>query len=98
MATEKLSPREEALLAEARREAAARRDGPPAAPDPRGPRPAPQAKAAPTQAERLAQLMADERAETQERKKKMRRYGLGISGAILALFVLWLLRAFRPRR
>lgn len=98
MATEKLSPREQALLAEARREAAAHKDARPIAPNPQETRAATQAKPAPTQAERLAQLMADERAETQERKKKMRRYGLGISGAILALFVLWLLRAFRPRR
>jgi hypothetical protein len=78
----KLSPKEQALLAEARREAAA--PG--------------QAKQPLTPAERLAQLMEEERAETLQRKKKMRRYGIGISGAILALFVLWLLRAFRPRR
>jgi len=90
----KLSPKEQALLAEARREAAARKEGLPAAASSSG------AKVKPplTPAERLAQLMEEERAETQERKKKMRRYGIGISGAILALFVLWLLRAFRPRR
>jgi hypothetical protein len=90
MENDKLSDRERALLAEARREAAARKLAPAAAAEP--------AKAAPTQAERLAQLMADERAETLQRKKRMRRYGLAISGAILALFALWLARAFRPRR
>ena len=84
----KLSSKEEALLAEARREAAARKDAPGAAPAP---------KAGPTPAERLAQLMAEERARTLERKRKMRRYGLTISGAIGALFVLWLLRAVRRR-
>jgi hypothetical protein len=42
--------------------------------------------------------MADERSASVERKKKMRRYGLTISAGILALFALWLLRAFRPRR
>ena len=90
----KLSPKEQALLAEARREAATRNEGLPAAAPP------PEAKAKPplTPAERLAQLMEEERAETLQRKKKMRRYGIGISGAILALFVLWLLRAFRRRR
>ena len=98
MAKEKLSAREEALLAEARREAAAHKDARPAAPAREGTRAAPQAKSAPTPAERLAQLMADERSATLERKKKMRRYGLTISAGILALFVLWLLRAFRPRR
>jgi hypothetical protein len=90
MEKETLSAREQALLAEARREAAARKLAPAAAVEP--------AKSPPTPAERLAQLMADERAETLQRKRKMRRYGLGISGAILALFALWLARAFRPRR
>ena len=101
MAKEKLSAREEALLAEARREAAVRRGAVPAASIPRTSAEAhfaPQANPAPTPAERLAQLMADERAETERRKKKMRRYGIVIPGAILAVFVLWLLRAFRPRR
>ena len=97
MAKEELSAREKALLAEARREAAARKASAPAAPV-QVPGQAPAAKPAPTPAERLAQLMADERAATAERKKKMRRYGLTISAGILALFVLWLLRAFRPRR
>jgi len=98
MAKEELSAREKALLAEARREAAARKASPPAAPV-RVPGPAaPGAKPAPTPAERLAQLMADERSASVERKKKMRRYGLTISAGILALFALWLLRAFRPRR
>ena len=93
----KLSDKEEALLAEARREAAGRRSAPstaPAAGENPGARPA---KAAPTPAERLAQLMADERAEAELHKKKMRRYGIGISAAILAIFALWVLRASRRR-
>ncbi|HUL92878.1 MAG TPA: hypothetical protein VLV56_11065 [Burkholderiales bacterium] len=98
MAKEELSARERALLAEARREAAARKASPPAVPAPAPGAAAPGAKPAPTPAERLAQLMADERAESQQRKIRMRRYGLAISGAIIAVFVLWLLRAFRPRR
>jgi len=95
----KLSDKEEALLAEARREAAARKAAPAGAraPAPAGAPGAPQAKAAPTPAERLAQLMAEERAETELRKKKMRRYGIGISAAILAIFALWVLRASRRR-
>jgi hypothetical protein len=87
----KLSSKEEALLAAARREAAARKEGS------RAPAPA-QQKPAASPAERLALLMEAERAETLERKRKMRRYGLGISGAILAMFVLWLLSSFRRRR
>jgi hypothetical protein len=79
----KLSAREEALLAEARREAATGEGA--------------QERPAPTATERLAQLMADERAQTLEKKRKMRRYGLTISGAIAALFVLWLLRVMRRR-
>ena len=89
MDNDKLSPKEEALLAEARRAAATRAEGPAA---PSQPRPAP------TAAERLAKLMDEERAETQKRKEKMRRYGLMISGGILAVFALWLLSAFRRRR
>jgi len=81
MDPDKLTAREKALIEEARREAASPRAE----------------KAAPSPAERLAQLMAEERAQTLERKRKMRRYGLTISGAIAALFVLWLLRAFRRR-
>jgi hypothetical protein len=42
--------------------------------------------------------MADEREQSLERKKKMRRYGLIASGGILAIFLLWLLRAFSRRR
>jgi hypothetical protein len=41
--------------------------------------------------------MAEERAESQEKKKKMRRHGLAISAGILALFALWVLRASRRR-
>jgi hypothetical protein len=91
----KLSDKEAALIAAARREAEARKAAP-ASPS-AGARPAPQPKAEPTPAERLAQLMADERAESLQRKRKMRRYGLGISAAILALFALWALRASRRR-
>jgi hypothetical protein len=93
-----LSDREKALLAEARREVAARNAAPPAAtPAPAPGSAAPEAKRAPTPAERLEKLMAEERAEAQERKKKMRRYGLAISGGILVLFALWVLRASRRR-
>ena len=49
-------------------------------------------------AERLAQLMADEHAETERRKKKMRRYGIVIPAAIVAIFALWVLRASSRRR
>jgi hypothetical protein len=96
---ENLSAKERALLDEARREAAARKAAPAAAPvsTSAGAQAAPQPKPAPSAAERLAQLMADERAETLNRKKKMRRYGLGISAAILGLFALWVLRASRRR-
>jgi len=94
---DKLTPKEEALLAEARREAAARGQGTPL---PAAAQPEPRAadRPAPTAAERLAQLMEDERAETQKHKEKMRRYGLTIAGGILAFFVLWLLIVFRRRR
>jgi len=95
MDKEKLSAREQALLDEARREAAARKAAP-ASPS-AGAQAVEQPKPAPSAAERLAQLMEDERAETLNRKSKMRRYGLGISGAILALFALWVLRASRRR-
>ena len=87
----KLSDKEAALIAAARREAAARKGESPAS-TPR------EAKPAPSAAERLAQLMESERAESQERKRKMRRWGLGLSAAILALFALWALRATRSRR
>lgn len=97
MDKDKLSPREEALLAEARREAAARRQVPPV-PAPVQPEPQMAVKPAPTAAERLAQLMEAERAETQKHKEKMRRYGLMISGGIFAVFALWLVSAFRKRR
>ena len=89
MDKDKLSAKEKALIEEARRAASARSQPAAAVPQP---------KPAQSAAERLAQLMADERAESQERKRKMRRYGLGISAAILALFALWVLRASRPRR
>jgi hypothetical protein len=63
--------------------------------------PAPQStpeKRTATPQERLARLMAEERAESERRKRKMRRYGIVIPAAIVALFTLWLLRASRPRR
>ena len=98
MDKDKLTPREQALIAAARREAAARKEPP--APTPAAapaPSQAPSAKPAPTAAERLAQLMADEREQTLERKRKMRRYGIIGAGSILALFALWVLRAVRRR-
>src|SRR2546429_573137 len=92
MEKEKLSSREAALVAQARREAEAQKSGnpPPAAAAEEKPKASP--------AGRLAQLMAEERAETARRKKKMRRYGLIGSAAILAAFALWLLRVFSRRR
>jgi len=91
----KLSPQEEALLAAARHEAAGlkRAPGPDASPGEAAPPP----KATANPAERLAQLMAAERAESALRKQRLRRYGLTGAATILALFVLWLLRAFRRR-
>jgi hypothetical protein len=102
MEEENLSAREKALIAAARREAEARKTGAAAA-EPHRPLRAVQQRDAPERpkpspAERLAQLMAEERAETERRKKKMRRYGLIISGTILGVFMLWLMRAFSRRR
>ena len=102
MEKEKLSTREAALIARARREAETLKNGnPPPGGAERAAPPAPAAaeerpKAGP--AERLAQLMAEERAETARRKKKMRRYGLIGSAVILAAFALWLMRVFSRRR
>jgi len=92
MEKEKPTPREAALIAQARREAEAQKSGnpPPAAAAEEKPKASP--------AERLARLMAEERAETARRKNKMRRYGLIGSAAILAAFALWLLRVFSRRR
>jgi hypothetical protein len=59
--------------------------------------PAAQEKPAPTAAERLEKLMAAERAETELKKKKMRRYGIIIPGAILAAALLSLVRSLRRR-
>jgi membrane glycosyltransferase len=99
MEKEKLSAREAALVAQARREAEALKRAPATAPLAA----APEERQARTPekhdlVERMAQLMAEERAETGRRKKKMRRYGLIISAAILAAFALWLMRAFSRRR
>jgi hypothetical protein len=100
MEEKKLSEREAALIAEARREAEALRSGnPPPGRVGRAATPA-QAEERPNASpeERLAQLMAAERAETARRKKRMRRYGMIISAAILAAFALWLMRVFSRRR
>jgi hypothetical protein len=99
MEKEKLSAREAALVAQARREAEALKRAPATAP----PAAAPAERQARTPekhdlVERMAQLMAEERAETARRKKKMRRYGLIGSAAILAAFALWLMRVFSRRR
>jgi len=103
MDKEKLSAREAALIAAARREAEARKGPAPAATIPHAaapaaPQPAAQEKPKASPAERLAQLMAEERAETERRKKKMRRYGIIIPAAIVAIFALWVLRAPSRRR
>jgi hypothetical protein len=100
MEKEKLSAREAALIAQARREAETLKSGnPPPARTERAATPAPAAAGErPSPAERLAQLMAEERAETARRKTKMRRYGLIGSAAILAAFALWLMRVFSRRR
>jgi len=99
MEKEKLSAREAALVAAARREAEALKRAPATAP----PAAAPEERQARTPekhdlVERMAQLMAEERAETARRKKRMRRYGLIGSAAILAVFALWLMRVFSRRR
>ena len=100
---EKLSGKEAELLAAARREVAARNPGNPAAGTgdvPRRPAPTavPEGKPKPSSAEQLAQLMAEERAESQRRKQKMRRYGIIIPAAAVALFALWVLRAPSRKR
>ena len=99
---DKLTDKEAALLAAARREAEARKTGAPAAESApagaaRAPRPVSQEKPKPSAAERLALLMAEERAETGRRKRKMRRTGIIASSAIIAIFALWVLRAARKR-
>ena len=101
MENKKLSAREAALIAQARRESEARKAGPPAAARPvsaPAPQPPLQEKRRETPEERLARLMAEEHAETERRKRKMRRYGIFIPGAIIALFALWVLRVPRRRR
>jgi hypothetical protein len=99
MEKEKLSAREAALIAQARREAEALKGAPATAPLAA----APEQKQVrtpekPDPVERMARLMAEERAETARRKKKMRRYGLIGSAAILAAFALWLMHVFSRRR
>jgi hypothetical protein len=100
---EKFSDKEAALLAAARRDAARRAgSSAPAVQAARAaftsPGPAEQENAKPSPAERLALLMAEERAETERRKKKMRRYGIVIPLATVAIFALWVLRASLRRR
>lgn len=103
MDNDKLTEKERALIAAARREAEARKSGtyaPPAATSATfraAPAPAAPEKPQPTPAERLAQLMAAERAETELKKKKMRRYGIIIPSAILAVALLSLLRTLWRR-
>src|SRR2546430_5290416 len=99
MEKDKLSAREAALLDQARREAEALKGAPTTAPLAAAPAER-QARAPqkPDLVERMAHLMAEERAETARRKKKMRRYGLLGSAAILAAFALWLMRVFSRRR
>jgi hypothetical protein len=96
MEKEKLSAREAALIASARREAEARKGSAPAAATPHAAAPAAQDR--PSPAERLAQLMAEEHAETERRKKKMRRHGIIIPAAIIGIFALWVLSAGLRRR
>lgn len=99
MEKEKLSAREAALIASARHETEARKGPAPAAATPRAaPQPAAQEKPKASPAERLAQLMAEERAENERRKKKMRRYGIIIPAAIIGIFALWVLSARSRRR
>jgi hypothetical protein len=97
MEKEKLSSREAAIIAQARREAEALKGA--TAPAESAPK---QEKARtpgkPDLVERMAQLMAEERAETARRKRRMRRYGLIGSAAILATFALWLVGVFSRRR
>ena len=99
MEKEKLSAREAALIDAARREAEALKRAPAAAPLAAAPvEGQAHTREKPDPAERLAQLMAEERAETARWKKKMRRYGMIGSAAILAAFALWLIRLFSRRR
>jgi len=99
MEKEKLSSREAAIVAQARREAEALKRAPATAPPGAAPEQG-QARTPgkPDLVERMAQLMAEERAETARRKKRMRRYGLIGSAAILAAFALWLVRVLSRRR
>jgi hypothetical protein len=94
---EKPSAKEAALLAAARREVQARAAPAPGA-APAKPRPAAPEKPQPSPAERIAQLMAAERAETERRKKKLRRYGIIFPAAILVPAILWVVRALLRRR
>ena len=103
MEKEKLSAREAALIASARREAEARKGSAPEAVTPHAaapaaPQPAAQEKPKASPAERLARLMAEEHAETERRKKKMRRYGIIVPAVIVGIFALWVLRASSRRR
>jgi hypothetical protein len=98
MENEKLSSREAAIIAQARREAEALKRATAAAPPAAAPEQERARTGKPDLVERMAQLMAEERAETARRKKKMRRYGLIGSAAILAAFALWLVSVLSRRR
>ena len=98
MEKEKLSAREAALVARARREAEAPKGSAATAPPAAAPEQRQGRVPEKPEVERIAQLMAEERAETARRTRKMRRYGLIGSAAILAAFALWLTREFFRRR
>lgn len=87
---EKLSAKEAALLAAARREVQTPK-GAAAAPGAAAARPLPAAaeKPQPTPAERVAQLIAAALAESERRKKKLRRYGIIFPAAIAVVAALW---------
>ncbi len=93
---EKLSAKEAALLAAARGELQTPKDASPAA-SAAVAKTLPAGKLQPSPAERIAQLMAAERAESERRKKKLRRYGIIFPAAILVLAILWVVRALLRR-
>ena len=102
---EKLSAKEAALLAAARRElqtgkGATPAPGTPAAGLPPDAKPLPdtQEKPQPSPAERIAQLIASEQADSERRKKRMRRYGIIFPATILVVAILWVVRALLYHR
>jgi hypothetical protein len=94
---EKLSAKETALLAAARRELQTPKNAAPAA-SATVARALPAEKPRPSPAERIAQLMAAERAGTERRRKKLRRYGIILPAAVLVTAILWVVRAIIRRR